>query len=500
MTSNTDWTKRIRSEREARDWTQTKLAQVMEEIADEPLAKRSSLLRSIKGWEAGSHSPDLSHQRVLKAVFEAYPTADGSPPASDRELATIDFVTHLATQSGRPLGEVYQQVAARADELVLEPTAVRLERQHQRRTITCEDLTNEVLRYYDAADRCYTTSFAGTEVQLPILVEPKWSDMSADLNHRDSGVFVPGRVGAIGPVSEPMFNAAIERLAEAEATGKVLYDNAIYRLIEVEADKTHLRPKFGRTRFADFAIGCGLMEAELAASLIDGSPTPIRDELLPSTAAALDLDSYVCAGGPVALFAAARPASGSRPADYALLVQVRGSQVMDISGRLSTIPKGWHEPVSEIAAQADLRATLMRELEEELLGAQELELITEESRRAADPLHARARSVALEPFLSGADGFHVRATGFGLNLLSGTFEAPCLIAVDDESWWNEYGHMIGGNWESSDIEVYSSADGEGLARLARDPRWVFEGLFSLIEGLRVLAEVGDPDRVDLPAT
>lgn len=469
----------------------------MQEIADEPLAKSSSLLRSIKGWEAGGHAPDLSHQRILKAVFDAYPPA-ASTRASSRELATIDFVTHLAAQSGRAIGEVYQQVATRADELNAEPTSLRLQRQHQRQNMSCNDLADAVFEYYDAADQCYRSSITGTEVTLPILVQPEWTSMNVDMNDGDSGVFDATAPGAIELVGEPMFRAAVERLADAEANSKVFYDNPTYRLIDPRASRDRLIPRFGQARFADFAIGCGLMEAELASSLTDSSGTPIRDELLPTTNAALDFDSYVCAGGPVSLFAAARPAAGSRPADYALFLQVRGARVMDISGRLSTIPKGWHEPAGEIAAQADLRSTLLRELEEELLGAKELELITDESRRTADPLHARARSTAMKPFLTGAEGFHVRSTGFGINLLSGTFEAPCLIAVDDEAWWEEYGHMIGGNWETSEIEIYSSANSAGLARLAADPRWVFEGLFSLLEGLRVLREVGDPTRVDLP--
>ncbi len=491
-----DWATRIRSKRVIHGWTQTQLAREMQKSSDEPLAKLASLVRSIKGWEAGDHDPDQLHQRVMTKLFE-----QSAPPAavlesSDRELRTLDFVTHLAEQSGRPFGEVYGLVATRADSLANEPAPQRLERQHQQRSISCEQLTEAVIQHYDAGEQCYRINFAGTQLQLPILVRPEWFGMNVDLNSGRSGEFDPSAIGVVGPITDAMFTAAVERLADAEANDKVLYDNVIYRLVDIDVDDGRFTPRFGQARFADFALGCGLMESELAASLTTGSATPIRDSLLPSIDTATNFDSYVCAGGPVALFAVARPASGSRPADYALLIQVRGARVMDLSGRLSTIPKGWHEPASEIADQSDLRSTLLRELEEELLGAEELELITDESRRAADPLHLRARSAAMRPFLTQADGFHLRATGIGVNLLAGTFEAACLVTVNDESWWEQHGHSIGGNWESSKIEIYSSADGDGIERLLRDPRWVSEGLFSLVEGLRCLTEVGEPSRLD----
>ncbi|MEM9656115.1 MAG: hypothetical protein AAGA65_28770 [Actinomycetota bacterium] len=455
------------------------------------------MVRSIKGWESGSHAPDALHRRVLDRVFEAHALAEDSGEV--RELATVDFVTHLARQSGRSLTEVYGQVAHRAEQLVAEATAARLEREFQQRNLTCDDLTAAVVSYYDADEsRYWQTTVGGETLRLPLLIRPEWTGLNVDLNSQPSGEFDVSAHGAIGPVDEPMFDAAVERLADAEANQKVLYDNPIYRLVDTRSPDGDFRLRFGSARFADFALGCGLMEAELARFLTAGGGTPIRDTLLPSVAAAEDLMGYVCAGGPVGLFAVARPAEGTRPPDYALLLQVRGAQVMDLSGRLSTIPKGWHQPVSEIAAQSDLRATLLRELEEELLGAEELELITAESRRTADPLHARARSAALEPFLHQTKGYHLRLAGFGLNLLAGTFEAPCLVAIDDENWWQDNGHLVTGNWETSGIEVHSSADADGVARLIRDPRWVSEGLFSLVEGLRCLAEVGDPDRVALP--
>jgi hypothetical protein len=48
------------------------------------------------------------------------------------------------------------------------------------------------------------------------------------------------------------------------------------------------------------------------------------------------------------------------------------------------------------------------------------------------------------------------------------------------------------------LRQYSSLDGEGLAALAGDDAWSNEGLFTFLQGLRRLQQVGG-DRVDIPA-
>jgi hypothetical protein len=59
---------------------------------------------------------------------------------------------------------------------------------------------------------------------------------------------------------------------------------------------------------------------------------------------ALDLERRICAGGPVALLAAARPANaiGRKQPDYALLVQERSPRVLNAVGKLAVIPKAFH--------------------------------------------------------------------------------------------------------------------------------------------------------------
>ncbi|MER7010338.1 hypothetical protein ABT324_02765 [Saccharopolyspora sp. NPDC000359] len=84
-----------------------------------------------------------------------------------------------------------------------------------------------------------------------------------------------------------------------------------------------------------------------------------------------------------------------------------------------------------------------------------------------------------------------------MNLLSGNFEFPSLIVIDDEEFWSRYGGRVEANWESAGLRQYSSLDGDLLGELVRDVAWSNEGLFALLQGLRRLGQIGR-ERVSLP--
>ena len=68
------------------------------------------------------------------------------------------------------------------------------------------------------------------------------------------------------------------------------------------------------------------------------------------------LEPYACNGGPVCPVAIARSACDGKPADYVLLVQVRGNRVIDIPRQALSIPKGWHQKLStKQTGASDLR-------------------------------------------------------------------------------------------------------------------------------------------------
>ena len=486
-----------------------------EELADQLGVDTGTVSR----WENGSQGMRSRNMgavaRVLEIGLELLQFAIDDDTGGDRhedqrDLRTVDLVAWLAESSGRPFGATYGSVASMADYFESESVASRHERSYERASIGRQDLATATADYYRLEDEdlgFYTAEVDGRRLTLTIVVRDSWLDLDFDLrNELGVGALASHSSSASPPMPEPVHDAGVVRLADAEVHNKVLVNNPMYRLLSADIGPNALDLTFSLASFADYALRNGLMELETIDALVDSpdkrlsksSHTPVRDSLLPSLGAALDLTGYYCTGGPVSLFAAARPATDDRPADYALLVQQRGQHVMDIPGKLSTIPKGWHQPIGEAASEARLGTTLLRELEEELLGREDLEQMSDDSRRAADPLHSQRHAEALLPLLASDDDFHLRCTGFGLNLLSGTYEVPCLIVIDDETWWGKWAHLIAGNWETMSIEVVSSADTDGLSSLIHDPRWSNEGLFALIEGLRCLTRVGDEQRIAAP--
>jgi hypothetical protein len=100
--------------------------------------------------------------------------------------------------------------------------------------------------------------------------------------------------------------------------------------------------------------------------------------------------------------------------------------------------------------------------------------------------------------LDRPDSFRVDCTGFGFNLVTGNYEFACLVVVDDEAWWDRFGHLVESNWEAERVNRHSTLDTAGLEALIADPRWGNESLFSLLQGLRRLGDVGNARRVASP--
>ena len=225
---------------------------------------------------------------------------------------------------------------------------------------------------------------------------------------------------------------------------------------------------------------------------------PLRDRYLPDVASVLDVSGRLCAGGALALCAFARPATFYRDrADYVLLVQERSGNVINAARRLAVIPKGFHQPMTDYRSDAEIAATLLREMEEELFGREEIDnTVNEQS--AADPMHPSRLSEPMRWLLTENPGaLRVECTGFGLNLVSGNYEFACLVVVESDDFWSRYGGQIEANWESSALRQYSSLDSESLAELVTEDTWSNEGLFALTQGLRRLKQIGG-DRVRVP--
>ena len=281
-------------------------------------------------------------------------------------------------------------------------------------------------------------------------------------------------------------------------------NSPIYQLTSTAISKGGIGGTVSVTDFVHYALTMDLLEGELTDALATGlTPVPgnlpLRDHYLPDIASVIGIDQRLCAGGALALLAIARPADPVRgKADYLILVQERSGHVLNAARRLAVIPKGFHQPLADVRADAQIGATLLREMEEELFGRGDLDNTLNELRHA-DPMHPSRLSEPLRYLLAQPGRLRMECTAFGLNLVSGNYEFASLIVIDDEDFWARYGGVVEANWESSALRRYSSTDDELLADLIADEAWSNEGLFAMTQGLHRLAEIGGP-RVCLPPT
>ena len=174
--------------------------------------------------------------------------------------------------------------------------------------------------------------------------------------------------------------------------------------------------------FVQYALSSDLLETELADRLVGGvASLPLRDRFLATASSVFDLGGRSCSGGVLALTAIARPASLRGPADYVLLAQERGRRVLNGVGRLSVIPRGFHQPMTDWRADASIAATLRRELEEELFRRDDVDN-TVSLGRIADPMHPNRLSEPMRWLMSEPDRLRLECTGLGINLVNGNYE------------------------------------------------------------------------------
>jgi hypothetical protein len=295
--------------------------------------------------------------------------------------------------------------------------------------------------------------------------------------------------------------AATARLASAEVDGTVMVNNPLYRLLDVELTSRGLAATVTTVDFAQHAMTTELMEGELIDAVnVTGRQLPLREAFLPDVRSAFDLDNRACVGGAAALLAIARGSQHGGRRDYVLLTQERSKSVLNTAGKVAVIPKAFHQPTGEPADEAPISVTLRREFEEELLGREDLEQLGRSGAHPqVDPLHAHHLTPPMAWLLNqGADRYRVECTGLGFNLVTSNYEFSCLIVVEDEAWWDRFGHLVEANWEAERVHRHSSLDTAGIEALVTDPRWGNESLFTLVQGLQRLAEIGDPQRVALP--
>jgi hypothetical protein len=411
-------------------------------------------------------------------------------------LRTSDFVSWVASHSSVSYEDAYSFVTDGADQMAAMSPAVRAAREHALSKVARAEIADAVARYYGDDAGFYRARINGRVVQLSILTDDRWVGLAVPLGG-DCERCPPATRGD-GPgirLNDSQVRSALDRLAAAEVTDTVMVNNQIYRLAGLEIGDGRLAAQFGCADFADYALTADLLETELRDLVREGgretaaTATPLRDAWLPNVAAALAFEKRICAGGVDCLVAIA---DGDQ---YQLLVQERSNQVLNATRTLATIPKAFHQPLVDAYGETRISTTIERKLEEELLGRADLEPV-DDMRRAA-PLHPLNASPPMRWLRAHPDAWRIECTGFGINMVTGTYELSCLVVVHDPTWWTSYGHRIGANWEARRLHRYSSLDSDGIAHLIGDPRWSNEGLFAFIEGIRRLAEL-DSSRVRAP--
>ncbi|SEQ09440.1 hypothetical protein SAMN05216188_10241 [Lentzea xinjiangensis] len=413
-------------------------------------------------------------------------------------VAALDW---LDDRAGREPGTARRAVASQIDQVDL--NSLR-DRGSRRGRIDQRDIAQALANYYgrgsDGYGR-YAARFGEVDANTSVFTRSEWLDLDCPLvASHDRLALVRAAGDAPVALDEEAFDLAVQRLAESLALGVRFANMPLYRLLGVDIGKEAIGGTVGIASFVEYIVTMDLLEGELVDALATGTHTsrlPLRDRYLPNLDSVLNVGDRLTAGGTLALCAFARPADPFRgPADYVLLVQERSGHVINAARRLAVIPKGFHQPLVDFRADTQVGATMRREMEEELFGRHDIDN-TVADQRSADPMHPSRLSEPMRWLASEPGRLRMECTGFGLNLVSGNFEFPLLIVVDDEEFWQRYGGQIEANWETANLRQYSSADGELVEELVADVAWSNEGLFALLQGLRRLKEIGG-SRVNVP--
>jgi transcriptional regulator with XRE-family HTH domain len=499
---------RLREFRQASRWTLEDVADRLCGLSVRPIAlDRNAVSRHELGVIA---KPKKEYRRLYAQLYgvpedELWPPGDfGSLQSARADPFVKDASALLESLTGWDAGRTDTEIASRRSTL----TERGLRAVGRKRgTVSRQQIATALADYYGAVQapghRLYSVTFdGGPSVHTSILTAPSWLDLTVPLATGRDLLMTTMTVSSDAPqgLTRDAADRAAQRLAEIQILNTRLVDTPLYRLLSVDRTEEGISGTLGLTGFATYALTADLLEAELLDALGSDVPTsmPLRDSYLPNLSAVLDLPARECVGGVVALCAIARPGSRLRgPADFVLLVQERSGSVVNAARRLAVIPKGFHQPMTDLGADAQLGATLRREMEEELFGREDIDNTVTTTGRRADPMHPSRLSEPMRWLDAHPESFRMECTGFGINLVSGNYEFAALVVIDDEEFWTRYGGTIEANWETEGLRQYSSLDRDLLTQLAHDPAWSNEGLFAYLAGLHRLGQL-HPDRTNLP--
>ncbi|GHF15847.1 hypothetical protein GCM10017786_57110 [Amycolatopsis deserti] len=167
-------------------------------------------------------------------------------------------------------------------------------RQARRARVSRTDVVAALRAYYgtDPDYSLYTAHFGGQALETSILTRPEWLDLNIPLNETTDALTLAPTPSE--PTADPVPEAALERLAEVEASGVRLTNEQTYRLLDVDIRDGLIRGTIDVTPFLEYALTLDLLESELLDALAAGKPIqpgslPLRDRYLPSLTSVVTL-------------------------------------------------------------------------------------------------------------------------------------------------------------------------------------------------------------------
>ncbi len=361
------------------------------------------------------------------------------------------------------------------------------------RYYTVENLqTGNLLRYV------YSTN--GVRRDTTMAYQQDWMNLDVALGQRGEQCILVEAKSTHNKTSKARVAHLIQQIEQQNVR---IWDAPIYRLMDVAFSKNRLRASFAVDEFLRFRFTIGLLQDELIEALINtdfnldkvlshrGQRLPLRNEKLPDGKSIIDFSNRMCAGGISTLFAMARPHPYN---DFVIPVQKRASNVSDSQGLLSPIPRAFHQPMVDHLSELKLSFSVYRELYEELFGGIE----GEENVKRLKPDWWLHNSKPVQWFYDHKGAYIFECICLGIDLLSGNYHFGIVLAVRDESFWNEFGHLLITNWEVADSggKLVSSKNYKQVTEYALRVDWT-EDIFIFVEGLRHLQAI-EPKRFNIP--
>jgi len=375
----------------------------------------------------------------------------------------------------------------------------------------CGYLTDLLTKYYSAQElkraglSPYRLVVGKTKVSTTIATKNEWSGVSIELGANSSSETCE-LAHDVPEIEPPDPKAVVDALHDISTLGICVWDAPIYRLVHADVTGDALSVRFALDRFLSHRFTTGSLFVESAQALIDtnfdikkalslkAEKLSRREKLLPTGRSLLRFDNRVCAGGVATVFALAR----EKPMDFVIPLQKRSMSVSGAPGMRSVIPKAFHQPMVDSAAETRLSHTVYRELFEELFSGGETERKVRRLKHdwfleECEPLKWLVDNE------SEKDSFELVCTSFGIDLVYGNYEFAILLCIQNPEYWNIFGHLLVTNWEASEVDtlLVSTADSDLLSGIISKRDWTGDSLVSFVEGLKQLKKL-DPKRVNLP--